>query len=47
MVTKAVKAAIAKVGGNNAALGIYLATAIKTGNFCTYNPGLQNFSWLL
>jgi pimeloyl-ACP methyl ester carboxylesterase len=47
MVTKAVKAAIAKVRGNNVALGIHLATTIKTGNFCMYDPGLQNLSWQL
>jgi hypothetical protein len=47
MVTKAVKAAIAKVRSNNAALGIHLATSIKTGHFCAYNPGPQNLSWRL
>ena len=47
MVTKAVKAAIAKVRAGNSALGHHLATSIKTGNFCTYDPGPQNISWRL
>jgi hypothetical protein len=47
MVTKSVKAAIAKVCAGNPALGHHLATSIKTGNFCTYDPGPQNISWQL
>ncbi len=47
MVTKSVKAAIAKVRAGNAALGHYFATSIKTGNFCAYDPGPQNISWRL
>ncbi|MGH7782181.1 MAG: alpha/beta fold hydrolase [Candidatus Binataceae bacterium] len=39
MVTKAIKAAIAKIRGSDAALGRHLATSIKTGNFCVYDPG--------
>ncbi len=47
MVTKSVKAAIAKVRAGNAAMGHHLATSIKTGNFCAYDPGPQNISWRL
>ncbi|MGH7924528.1 MAG: alpha/beta fold hydrolase, partial [Candidatus Binatus sp.] len=39
MVTKAIKAAIAKVRTSDAVLGRHLATSIKTGNFCVYDPG--------
>jgi pimeloyl-ACP methyl ester carboxylesterase len=39
MVTKAIKAAIAKIRGRDVALGHHLATSIKTGNFCIYDPG--------
>jgi hypothetical protein len=39
MVTKAIKAAIAKIRGRDVALGHHLATSIKTGNFCVYDPG--------
>jgi non-specific serine/threonine protein kinase len=39
MVTKAIKAAIAKIRASDAALGRHLATSIKTGNFCVYDPG--------
>jgi non-specific serine/threonine protein kinase len=38
MVTKAIKAAIAKVRARDASVGRYLATSIKTGNYCTYDP---------
>ena len=38
MVTKAIKAAIAKIRAGNAPLGRYLATSIKTGNCCSYDP---------
>lgn len=47
MVTKAIKAAIAKVRASNAALGHHLATCVKTGNFCTYDPGPQHIAWRL
>jgi pimeloyl-ACP methyl ester carboxylesterase len=47
MVTKAIKAAIAKIHASNAALGHHLATCVKTGNFCTYDPGPQHFAWRL
>ncbi len=47
MVTKAIKAAIAKVRASNSALGHHLATCIKTGNFCTYDPGPQHVAWRL
>ena len=39
MVTKAIKGAIAKIRGSDAALGRHLATSIKTGNLCSYDPG--------
>lgn len=39
MVTKAIKAAIAKIRNSDAALGRHLATSIKTGNACVYDPG--------
>ena len=39
MVTKAIKAAIAKIRRRDVALGHHLATSIKTGNFCIYDPG--------
>ena len=39
MVTKAIKAAIAKIRASDAALGRHLATSIKTGNTCVYDPG--------
>jgi pimeloyl-ACP methyl ester carboxylesterase len=45
MVTKAIKAAIAKVRASNAALGRHLATCVKTGNFCTYDPGTRHLAW--
>ena len=38
MVTKAIKAAIARVRARDASVGRYLATSIKTGNYCTYDP---------
>jgi len=48
MVTKAIKAAIAKIRAGDASLGRYLATSIKTGNCCAYDPGaLPAVSWHL
>jgi pimeloyl-ACP methyl ester carboxylesterase len=47
MVTKAIKAAIAKVRASNAALGHHLATCIKTGNLCAYDPGPRHIAWRL
>jgi pimeloyl-ACP methyl ester carboxylesterase len=47
MVTKAVKTAIVKVRAGNAPLGHHLATSIKTGNYCTYDPGPQHLAWRL
>ena len=47
MVTKAVKTAIVKIRAGNAPLGHHLATSIKTGNYCTYDPGLQHLAWRL
>jgi hypothetical protein len=40
MVTKAIKAAIAKIRASDASLGRHLATSIKTGHCCAYDPGL-------
>jgi hypothetical protein len=48
MVTKAIKAAIAKVRASDAELGRHLATSIKTGHCCTYDPGpVPPVSWQL
>jgi pimeloyl-ACP methyl ester carboxylesterase len=48
MVTKAIKAALANIRARDAALGRYLATSIKTGNCCAYDPGAPPpVSWQL
>jgi hypothetical protein len=48
MVTKAIKAAIAKIRASDALLGRHLATSIKTGHCCAYDPGpLPPVSWHL
>jgi hypothetical protein len=48
MVTKAIKAAIAKIRAGNAPLGRSLATSIKTGNCCSYDPDPAHpVSWQL
>ena len=48
MVTKAIKAAIAKIRASDGALGRHLATSIKTGNCCAYDPGTPpSASWQL
>jgi pimeloyl-ACP methyl ester carboxylesterase len=48
MVTKAIKAAIAKIRASDALLGRHLATSIKTGNCCAYDPGpVPPVSWHL
>ena len=48
MVTKAIKAAIARIRAGDALLGRHLATSIKTGNCCAYDPGpVPSVSWLL
>jgi pimeloyl-ACP methyl ester carboxylesterase len=47
MVTKAIKAAVVKIRASNSALGHHLATSIKTGNFCKYDPGSQHLAWRL
>jgi pimeloyl-ACP methyl ester carboxylesterase len=39
MVTKAIKAALAKIRAVDASMGRHLATSIKTGNCCAYDPG--------
>jgi non-specific serine/threonine protein kinase len=41
MVTKAIKAAIARLRASDPSLGRHLATSIKTGNCCAYDPGPQ------
>lgn len=38
MVTKGIKAAIAKIRANRASLGRHLATSIQTGYWCVYRP---------
>jgi hypothetical protein len=48
MVTKAIKAALAKIRTRDASLGRYLAASIKTGHCCSYDPGpLPPVSWQL
>jgi hypothetical protein len=48
MVTKAIKAAIARIGASDASLGRHLATSIKTGHCCAYDPDLvRSVSWRL
>lgn len=47
MVTKAIKAAIAKIDRGNHSLGHHLATCVRTGNFCTYDPGPEDSTWQL
>jgi hypothetical protein len=48
MVTKAIKAAIAKIRASDASLGRHLATSIKTGRYCAYDPGLvRSIPWHL
>jgi non-specific serine/threonine protein kinase len=48
MVTKAIKAALAKVRAGDASLGRYLAASIRTGHCCAYDPGaLPPVSWQL
>lgn len=37
-VTRAIKAVIKKTGEQSESLGLYFATTIKTGNFCSYLP---------
>jgi non-specific serine/threonine protein kinase len=47
MVTKAIKAAIAKINRGNTSLGHHLISTVRTGNFCIYEPGPDRFAWLL
>ena len=37
-VTKAIKAALARIGEESPDLGRHLATTIRTGTFCSYGP---------
>lgn len=47
-VTRAVKAAIRRIGRGNANLGRYLETTIHTGTFCSYRPDPRmNVNWKL
>jgi hypothetical protein len=48
MVTKAIKASLARIRARDASLGRYLATSIRTGNCCAYDPGaLPPVTWRL
>src|SRR5262249_60891645 len=48
MVTKAIKASLTRIRARDAALGRHLATSIKTGACCAYDPGPQpSLSWEL
>lgn len=48
MVTKAIKAAITKIRASDPSMGRYLATSIKTGNYCSYDPDpARPISWQL
>jgi hypothetical protein len=48
MVTKAIKAAIAKIRAGDASIGRHLATSIRTGNSCVYDPDPAHpISWQL
>ena len=48
MVTKAIKAALAKIRAGDASLGGYLGASIRTGHACVYDPGpLPPVSWQL
>jgi hypothetical protein len=38
MVTKGIKAAIAKIRANRSSLGRHLSTSIQTGHWCVYQP---------
>ena len=37
-VTRAIRAALARIGDQNAALGAHLGATIRTGTFCSYTP---------
>ena len=46
-VTKAIRAAIRRIGARHAGLGYHLNTAVKTGHECVYMPDPeQNVSWV-
>jgi hypothetical protein len=44
-VTKAIKAALSRIGDHHAALGRHLTTSVKTGTFCSYSPDEPPASW--
>ncbi|HEX6287086.1 MAG TPA: hypothetical protein VFZ80_06345, partial [Acidimicrobiia bacterium] len=45
-VTRAIRAAVAKVDSNSRALGAHLDATVRTGVFCSYNPDpLQTVTW--
>jgi hypothetical protein len=47
-VTRRIKAAQRKIAENNASLGRYLVTTVRTGTFCSYNPApATQVSWVL
>lgn len=47
-VTRAIKTAVRKLSADNAALGHYFATTIKTGNLCSYTPEPRSaIKWVL
>jgi class 3 adenylate cyclase len=43
--TKAVKAALTRIGDHHAALGRHLTTSIRTGTFCSYAPDQPPAPW--
>jgi len=47
MVTKAIKSALARIRTNESELGHHLATSIRTGNLCSYQPGPSPPAWEL
>ncbi len=46
-VTKAIKAAIARVEDHSPALGAHLRATVRTGTYCSYTPPGDGFSWQL
>jgi tetratricopeptide (TPR) repeat protein len=45
-VTRAIKAAVTKIGENHPTLGTTLAQDIKTGTYCSYDPrGVSSIEW--
>ena len=47
-VSAAIKTALEKIAAKSPGLGDHLSTAIKTGRFCSYDPGAdQRIDWKL